>query len=178
MVGFLESADEGAAAEFLANKRTAASADDDVKWDDDSEDEDEEDDDDDETKAVEKTAVEQTASASKSKESNAKDTGSNESFSSESEDDDDTDTDGESRTGAPPVNRPRPASSPKTAQSSGNKLETAVAQARRSDEKSQADSEASYDVVGAASGAPSRQSRSPTGNKRRDDSDESEDDWE
>lgn len=44
------------------------------------------------------------------------------------------------------------------------------------DEKSQADSEASYDVVGAASGAPSHAPGSPKDSKKGDDSEE--EDWE
>jgi len=52
---------------------------------------------------------------------------------------------------------------------------------KSNDEKSQADSEASYDVVGVASGVPSRASGSPTtGNVADDDDSGSEDDedWE
>lgn len=44
------------------------------------------------------------------------------------------------------------------------------------DEKSQADSDASYDVVGAASGAPSRAPGSPRESRKGDDSEE--EDWE
>lgn len=46
---------------------------------------------------------------------------------------------------------------------------------RSNDEKSQADSEASYDVVGAASGKTSQAPSSPKEPKKADDSD---DDWE
>lgn len=50
-------------------------------------------------------------------------------------------------------------------------------QGRKShDEKSQADSDGSYDVVGAASGVPSRAPNSPKESRRGDDSDE--EDWE
>lgn len=50
------------------------------------------------------------------------------------------------------------------------------AEARKSnDEKSQADSEASYDVVGAASGKTSQAPNSPKDSKKGEDSD---DDWE
>ncbi|TQS33046.1 hypothetical protein Golomagni_06629 [Golovinomyces magnicellulatus] len=48
-------------------------------------------------------------------------------------------------------------------------------QRRSNDEKSQADSEASYDVVGAQSGLPSQAATSPKETKKDDDSD---DDWE
>lgn len=44
------------------------------------------------------------------------------------------------------------------------------------DEKSQADSDGSYDVVGAASGAPSRAPNSPKDSRKGDDSEE--EDWE
>lgn len=44
------------------------------------------------------------------------------------------------------------------------------------DEKSQADSDGSYDVVGAASGAPSRAPGSPRESRKEDDSEE--EDWE
>jgi hypothetical protein len=44
------------------------------------------------------------------------------------------------------------------------------------DEKSQADSDASYDVVGAASGAPSRAPGSPKDSRKGDESEE--EDWE
>jgi hypothetical protein len=46
---------------------------------------------------------------------------------------------------------------------------------KSNDEKSQADSEASYDVVGAASGMTSQAPSSPKDSKKTDDSD---DDWE
>lgn len=46
---------------------------------------------------------------------------------------------------------------------------------KSNDEKSQADSEASYDVVGATSGNPSQAPNSPKDTKKADDSD---DDWE
>ncbi len=46
---------------------------------------------------------------------------------------------------------------------------------RKSDEKSQSDSEASYDVVGAASGVPSHAPDSPRGKKTED---SEEEDWE
>jgi hypothetical protein len=50
-------------------------------------------------------------------------------------------------------------------------------ESRRShDEKSQADSDGSYDVVGAASGAPSRAPGSPKDSRKGDDSEE--EDWE
>lgn len=50
-------------------------------------------------------------------------------------------------------------------------------ESRRShDEKSQADSDGSYDVVGAASGAPSRAPGSPKDSRKADDSEE--EDWE
>ncbi len=44
------------------------------------------------------------------------------------------------------------------------------------DEKSQADSDASYDVVGAASGAPSHAPNSPKDSRKGEDSEE--EDWE
>jgi hypothetical protein len=46
---------------------------------------------------------------------------------------------------------------------------------KSNDEKSQADSDASYDVVGAASGNPSHAPNSPKDSRKGDDSDE---DWE
>jgi hypothetical protein len=46
---------------------------------------------------------------------------------------------------------------------------------KSNDEKSQADSEASYDVVGATSGLPSQAASSPIEAKKDD---ESDDDWE
>ncbi len=46
---------------------------------------------------------------------------------------------------------------------------------KSNDEKSQADSEASYDVVGARSGVPSQAPNSPKESRKGDDSD---DDWE
>ena len=52
-----------------------------------------------------------------------------------------------------------------------------VTESRKShDEKSQADSEASYDVVGAASGAPSHAPNSPKDSRKGEDSEE--EDWE
>ncbi|OLN86155.1 BSD domain-containing protein C22A12.14c [Colletotrichum chlorophyti] len=48
---------------------------------------------------------------------------------------------------------------------------------KSNDEKSQADSEASYDVVGATSGVPSQAPNSPKGSRKADDND-SDDDWE
>jgi hypothetical protein len=47
---------------------------------------------------------------------------------------------------------------------------------KSNDEKSQADSEASYDVVGARSGVPSQAPNSPKDSRKGDDSDE--EDWE
>lgn len=47
---------------------------------------------------------------------------------------------------------------------------------RKSDEKSQADSDGSYDVVGATSGAPSAAPASPRESRKGDDSEE--EDWE
>jgi hypothetical protein len=47
---------------------------------------------------------------------------------------------------------------------------------RKSDEKSQADSDGSYDVVGAASGAPSHAPGSPRESRKGEDSEE--EDWE
>lgn len=49
-------------------------------------------------------------------------------------------------------------------------------ESRKSDEKSQPDSEASYDVVGLASGVPSQAPNSPKDIRKGDDSDE--EDWE
>jgi hypothetical protein len=50
-----------------------------------------------------------------------------------------------------------------------------AAESRKSDEKSQADSDTSYDMVGAASGNPSQAPNSPKESRKGDDSDE---DWE
>lgn len=47
---------------------------------------------------------------------------------------------------------------------------------KSNDEKSQADSEASYDLVGARSGVPSQAPNSPKDSRKADDSDE--EDWE
>ncbi|OAA61062.1 BSD domain protein [Niveomyces insectorum RCEF 264] len=67
------------------------------------------------------------------------------------------------------------ASSTKT--SADGLLTPAVAR-RKSDEKSQADSEASYDIVGAKSGAPSQAPSQAPNSPRRVDEDSEEEDWE
>jgi hypothetical protein len=49
---------------------------------------------------------------------------------------------------------------------------------KSNDEKSQADSDASYDVVGARSGVPSQAPNSPKESRKDDDDDSDEEDWE
>ncbi|KAG5928876.1 hypothetical protein E4U53_002573 [Claviceps sorghi] len=90
---------------------------------------------------------------------------------------DDDDSDEEDKEGAKEPADPRPLSSgasSTTIQRQDDRLKPT--QCRQSnDEKSQADSEASYDVVGAASGKTSQGPSSPKDSKKADDSD---DDWE
>jgi len=102
------------------------------------------------------------------------------------------DDDSEDEAASAPVPAPAPAPTPKveqkqvrppsaessttiqpTAQSSG--LKPAAESRKSNDEKSQADSDTSYDVVGATSGVPSQAPNSPKDSRKVDDSD---DDWE
>ena len=75
--------------------------------------------------------------------------------------------------------RPSSTGSTTTIHPSSQKVDTSQlkpAESRKSDEKSVADSDASYDLVGAASGAPSHSANSPKESKKGDDSEE--EDWE
>ncbi|KAK1579786.1 BSD domain-containing protein [Colletotrichum navitas] len=102
------------------------------------------------------------------------------------------DDDSEDEAASAPVPAPAPAPTPKVeqkqvrppsaessttiqppAQSSG--LKPAAESRKSNDEKSQADSDTSYDVVGATSGVPSQAPNSPKDSRKVDDSD---DDWE
>jgi hypothetical protein len=80
------------------------------------------------------------------------------------------------------MNRPASVESSVTihpsASQAANEARVKVSESRKSnDEKSQADSDASYDVVGATSGVPSHAPSSPREARKGDDSEE-EEDWE
>lgn len=76
-----------------------------------------------------------------------------------------------------PVKRPASAASSATIQPPAPGASLKPTESRKSnDEKSQADSEASYDVVGATSGLPSQTPNSPKESRKGDDSDD--EDWE
>ena len=74
-----------------------------------------------------------------------------------------------------PHKRPRQFASSATIQPSGQNLLKPTESRKSNDEKSQADSEASYDVVGATSGKTSQAPNSPKESRKGD---ESDDDWE
>ncbi|CAM1501933.1 Fc.00g039170.m01.CDS01 [Cosmosporella sp. VM-42] len=101
----------------------------------------------------------------------------------EEDDDDDEEESDEEATTAQKQPTPKPASAassttihpPAKGQPPAKSLLKPV-EPRKSDEKSQADSEASYDVVGAASGKTSQAPSSPKDSKKGDDSDD--EDWE
>ena len=92
----------------------------------------------------------------------------------------DDESDDEDKAAAPakkaaPVDRPASSASSTTIHPPPA-ITVRPAEARKSnDEKSQADSDASYDVVGARSGVPSQAPSSPKESRKGDDSDE---DWE
>ncbi|KAL1871186.1 hypothetical protein VTK73DRAFT_2237 [Phialemonium thermophilum] len=94
----------------------------------------------------------------------------------------DEDSEDEASSSRPAANKPeRPASTASsttihpTATASDNLLKPAESR-KSNDEKSQADSEASYDVIGAASGNPSQAPNSPKESRKGDESDD--EDWE
>ena len=91
------------------------------------------------------------------------------------EDSDDETTASNSKVSAP--NRPGSRESTTTLHAQTNQSLLKPSEPRKSnDEKSQADSEASYDLVGARSGVPSHAPNSPKDLRKADDSDE--EDWE
>jgi len=102
---------------------------------------------------------------------------------SESESDSDSDSDSDSKATAPSkpitkVDRPASTESSTTIHPPAARpgLLKPVEPRKSNDERSQADSDASYDVVGATSGVPSRAPNSPKEARKADDSDE--EDWE
>lgn len=109
---------------------------------------------------------------------------------SDDDDDDDSDSDDESSDDdGTPVAKAEPKTEPKTASAASSTTIQPPArnllkptEARKSnDEKSQADSEASYDVVGATSGKTTQTPNSPKDSKKEEESEseeESDDDWE
>ena len=97
------------------------------------------------------------------------------------EDSDDEATPAKAATKANEVGRPASAGSsttlhPSTQPTEKTHLKPEEAKRKSQDEKSQADSEGSYDVVGAASGAPSHAPNSPKESRKGDDSED--EDWE
>ncbi|KAH8601130.1 BSD domain-containing protein [Bisporella sp. PMI_857] len=91
----------------------------------------------------------------------------------------DEDSDDESPTKTTPhgdTNRPASTGSSTTLHPATQTTETKSAPRTSHDEKSEADSDKSYDLVGAASGAPSRAPGSPKDSRKEDDSEE--EDWE
>lgn len=137
--------------DYSANTHIAASAEEDIAWDEDSDDEAEDESDAD-------TESEETKAAGKAP---AKQTGSTES----------------SKTLHPPKSTKstkKTAAKKVASTTSVDGLLKPGASPRKSDEKSVADSEASYDIVGAKSGAPSQAPNSP----QRVEEDSEEEDWE
>lgn len=141
---------------------TAASAEEDIAWDEDSEDEDSDDSDED---SDDDTESEETKPAGKAPAGKApagkppvKSTGSAES----------------SKTLHPPTSAKKTAAKKVASTASVDGLLKPGASPRKSDEKSVADSEASYDIVGARSGVPSQAPNSP----QRVEEDSEEEDWE
>ncbi|KAK3381344.1 hypothetical protein B0H63DRAFT_200922 [Podospora didyma] len=99
-------------------------------------------------------------------------------------DEDDSDDEGAQSKAAAPTSAATKADRPGSSESSTTIHPPAVAQAslkpseprKSNDEKSQADSDTSYDIVGARSGVPSQAPNSPRMSRKGDDSDE--EDWE
>jgi len=85
------------------------------------------------------------------------------------------DDDSEDEAGPAPAQKAASVRSSTTIQPSAQDLLTSDEARKSNDEKSQADSEASYDVVGATSGKTSQAPSSPKDSKKGD---ESDDDWE
>ena len=85
------------------------------------------------------------------------------------------DSDDEAAPAPAPAQKASSVASSATIQPSGQNLLKPTESRKSNDEKSQADSEASYDVVGATSGKTSQAPNSPKESRKGD---ESDDDWE
>ncbi|CAG9998903.1 unnamed protein product [Clonostachys byssicola] len=163
----------------------AAAAEDEVGWGDDSDDEEEDDEKEDAKKEVSKKEDAKKAEPKKEepkKEDAKKAVPSKPVAKEESSDEDSSEEDSSEEESSDDDEPPRPktsgsVASSRTIQPTPKGPLKAAAPRNSHDEKSQADSEASYDVVGAASGKTSQAPNSPKDAKKADD-DDSDDDWE
>ncbi|KAI1437116.1 BSD-domain-containing protein [Xylaria sp. CBS 124048] len=150
----------------------AASAEEEIGWDDEESEDDEEEEDD---------AVKDKDSKDASKPKGEDTEGEDEDEEDEEEDSDDDEEeesdDDEASQPAGKTQRPASTASSTTIHPPSNQsTQQKPSQPRKSDEKSQGDSDTSYDVVGAASGNPSQAPNSPKDSRKAEDSDDEE--WE
>lgn len=100
----------------------------------------------------------------------------------DSDDEEDSDEGSTTGTAVQPPHRSGSTASSTTIQPPPSAAQAAMkkstAAPRRSDEKSQADSDASYDIVGAKSGAPSQAPNSPRDTQKASEDSDEEEDWE